>query len=43
MKPQMLGAGQLCVHSYVPVKEMNVTDVYEINHIGTADMKSSEE
>ena len=22
MKPLMLGAGQLCVHSYVPVKEM---------------------
>ena len=29
--------------SYVPVKEMNVTDVYEINHISTAEMKSSEE
>ena len=43
MKPLMLEAGQLCVHSYVPVKEMNVTDVYEINHISTAEMKSSEE
>ena len=29
--------------SYVPVKEMNVTDVYEIYHISTAEMKSSEE
>ena len=29
--------------SYVPVKEMNVTDVYEINHISTAEMESSEE
>ena len=29
--------------SYVPVKEMNVTDVCEINHISTAEMKSSEE
>ena len=29
--------------SYVPVKEMNATDVYEINHISTAEMKSSEE
>ena len=28
MKPLMFGAGQLCV--YVPVKEMNVIDVYEI-------------
>ena len=26
--------------SYVPVKEINVTDVYEINHIRTAEMKS---
>ena len=43
MKTLMLGAGQLCVHSYVPVKEMNVTDVYETNRISTADMKSSEE
>ena len=33
----MLGAGQLCV------QEMNVIDVYEINHIRTAEMKSSEE
>ena len=33
----MLGAGQLCV------QEMNVTDVYEINHIRTAEMKSNEE
>ena len=30
------------VGSYVPVKEMNVNDVYEINHIWTADMKSNE-
>ena len=29
--------------SYVPFKEMNVTDEYEINHISTAEMKSSEE
>ena len=29
--------------SYVPVKEMNVIDVYEINHISTAEMKSNEE
>ena len=28
---------------YVPVKEMNVIDVYEINHIiRTAEMKSNE-
>ena len=27
----------------VPMKEMNVTDVYEINHISTAEVKSSEE
>ena len=26
--------------SYVPEKEMNVTNVYEINHIRTAEMKS---
>ena len=26
--------------SYVPVKEINVTDVYEINHIRTVEMKS---
>ena len=38
MKPLTLGAGQL----WVPVKEMNVNDVYEINHIWTADMKSNE-
>ena len=37
MRPQMLGAGQLCV------QEMNVIDVYEINHIRTAEMKSNEE
>ena len=29
--------------SYVLVKEMNVIDVYEINHIKTVEMKSSEE
>ena len=29
--------------SYVPVKDMNVIDVYEINHIRTAEMKSNEE
>ena len=29
--------------SYVPEKEMNVTNVYEINHIRTAQMKSNEE
>ena len=29
--------------SYVPVKEMNVIDVYEINHMRTAEMKSNEE
>ena len=28
--------------SYVRVKEMNVIDVYEINHIRTAEMKSNE-
>ena len=39
MKPLMLGAGQL----YVPVKEMNVIDVYEINHIRSAEMKSNQE
>ena len=33
----MLGAGQLCV------QEMNVIDVYEINHIRTAEMKSNKE
>ena len=27
----------------VPVKEMNVIDVYEINHKRTAEMKSNEE
>ena len=33
MKPLTLGAGQLCVHNYyVPVKEINVNDVYEIKH-----------
>ena len=30
------------VGSYVPVKEMNVNNVYEINHIWIADMKSNE-
>ena len=29
--------------SYVPVKEMNVIDGYEINHMRTAEMKSNEE
>ena len=29
--------------SYFPLKEMNVKDVYEINHIRTAEMKSNEE
>ena len=29
--------------SYVLMKEMNVMDVYEINHIRTAEMKSNEE
>ena len=29
--------------SYVPVKEMNVIDVYEINHMRTAEMKSNAE
>ena len=29
--------------SYVPVKEMNVIDVYEINHIRTAEIKSNEQ
>ena len=29
--------------SYVPVKEMNVIAVYEINHIRTPEMKSNEE
>ena len=29
--------------SYVPVKEMNLKDVYEINHIGTAEIKTNEE
>ena len=29
--------------SYVPVKEMNVIDLYEINQIRTAEMKSNEE
>ena len=29
--------------SYVPVKEMKVIDVYEINHMRTAEMKSNEE
>ena len=28
---------------YVPVKEINVVDVYEINHIRAAEMKSNEE
>ena len=31
------------MYSYIPVKKMNVIDVYEINHIRTAEMKSSEE
>ena len=30
------------VCSYVPVKEMKVLDVYEIDHIRTAEMKSNE-
>ena len=29
--------------SYVPVKEMNVIDVYEINHMRPAEMKSNEQ
>ena len=29
--------------SYVPVKDINLKDVYEINHIGTAEMKTNEE
>ena len=29
--------------SYVPVKEINVVDVYEINLIRAAEMKSNEE
>ena len=29
--------------SYVLVKEMNVIDVYEINQIKTAEMKSNEQ
>ena len=29
--------------SYVPLKEMNLKDVYEIKHIGTAEMKTNEE
>ena len=28
---------------YVPVKEMNVIDVHEINHIRTPEMKSKNE
>ena len=28
---------------HVPVKEMNVIDVHEINHIRTAEMKSNKE
>ena len=39
MKPLTLGAGQFIV----PVKVMNVCDVYEINHIQTAEMKSNED
>ena len=31
------------VFIYVPVKEMNVIDVHEINHIRTAEMKSKNE
>ena len=27
---------------YVPVKEMNVIDVYEVNHVRTAEIKSNE-
>ena len=30
------------VGSYVPVKEMNVNDVYKINHTRTAEMKSAQ-
>ena len=35
MKPLTLGEGQYCgfILNYVPMKEMNVNDVYEINHI----------
>ena len=40
MKPLMLWS-IMC--SYVSVKEMNVIDVYEINHIRTAEMKSNKE
>ena len=29
--------------SYVPVKERNVVDVYEMNHIRAAERKSNEE
>lgn len=29
--------------SYVPLKEMNVTDEYEMNHIRSAEMKADEE
>ena len=32
MRRLMSEAGQLCVYMHVPVKEMNVKDVYEINH-----------
>ena len=43
MKPLMLGAGHSIMFLYVPVKEMNVIDVYEINHIiRAAEMKSNE-
>ena len=31
------------VGSHVPVKEMNVSEVYEMNHIWTAEMESSED
>ena len=41
MKPLMLGAGQLRIQFHV--KEMNVKNKYEINHIRTAEMKSNEE
>ena len=33
----------LCNCSYVPVKGINVIDVYEINHIRTAEMTPNEE
>ena len=35
------GGSWLIKCSYIPVKKMNVTDVYEMNHIRTAKMKSN--